>query len=75
MSQVRDEVVGLLTPTEAEDDTMKRIPFYNSGARPWALLGAMIVQGIREGGQLEARDGSKFKLVSVRIRIPSKQIS
>uniref|UniRef100_A0A6M3J8P4 Uncharacterized protein n=1 Tax=viral metagenome TaxID=1070528 RepID=A0A6M3J8P4_9ZZZZ len=72
-SQLRDTIVGYLTDSD-QTDTTRRIPFYRSretGA--WSLLsGAILVQRIIESGMLEASDQTKYRIITLILRWPSK---
>jgi len=73
LAQLRDKVYKHLTDN-TKTDGMSRIPFYRSRASgSWTLLsGGMIVQDVMESRQLEAEDGTKFKILTVTIRFSSK---
>lgn len=72
VAQVCDTLNGYLTD-ETQTDGMRRIPFYRSretGA--WTLLGALIVQEVFDGRELELIDGTKYKIVTAKVRFASK---
>jgi len=73
LAQLRDKVYKYLTDN-TKTDGMARIPFYRSRATgAWTLLaGGMIVQDVMESRQLEAEDGTKFKILTVTVRFSSK---
>jgi predicted ester cyclase len=54
-------------------DSFARIPFYRSYEnQAWELLGAFVVTDVQESGQLMASDGTKYKILSVKLRTASK---
>ncbi|MEN6445563.1 MAG: hypothetical protein ABFC98_05905 [Candidatus Cloacimonas sp.] len=72
LAQLRDTVLGYLTDTTASDG-MKRITFYKSHpSEAWTVLGAFLVQEIREVGEDTTDDETKFCLLSARLRWESK---
>jgi len=74
LAQLRDKVFKYLVDT-AMPDGMARIPFYRSRADgAWTLLdGGIVVQGpVIESAQYEADDGTKFKILDIRLRFGSK---
>ena len=75
LAQLRDTVFeGLSVDTATADDNYKRIPFYKSAPNiaNWTLLGSLLVQDIIESKNLEAPDETKYKILTVRLRTPSK---
>jgi len=67
LAQTRDKVMGYLSDT-TKTDCMARIPFYRSSAtEAWTLIGALVVQEVTEGPQIEAEDMTKFKQLTVRL--------
>jgi len=75
LAQLRDTVFeGLSVDTATAADNYKRIPFYKSAPNlaNWTLLGALVVQDIIESKNLEAPDETKYKILTVRLRTPSK---
>jgi len=72
LAQLTDNVMAELTDT-TKTDGMKRIPFYISYAdRAWELLGAILVQNVTESGEMEGPDGTKYIILSCRLRTASK---
>lgn len=73
VSQVADNVMEQLSDTTITDG-MKRIPFYKSAKlkADWVLLGALVVQDVKMSGSLEADDGTKFIILSCRLRTAMK---
>jgi len=72
LAQLTDAVMAELTDT-TKTDGMKRIPFYRSYAdQAWDLLGALLVQDITESAEMEAPDGTKYIILSCRLRTASK---
>ena len=72
LAQLRDTVMGYLTDTTPSDG-MRRIPFYRSRATgAWTLLGAFLVQDIAESMQMMLEDETKYKILTVRLRVASK---
>jgi len=74
LAQLRDTVVGYLTDTDMTDG-MKRIQFYRSvppGGGDWTKIGAFVVQDIAESKDQEAPDGTKFVIITCRLRFGSK---
>ena len=73
LAQLRDTVMGYLSDTTATDG-MKRIPFYRSypNLSDWTLLGAMLVQEVLESSEQEGPDKTKYKLITCKLRFPSK---
>ena len=71
LAQLTDNVMEQLTDS-TKTDGMKRIPFYRSYAvQAWTLLGALLVQDIKESGEMEAMDGTKYIIISCRLRTAS----
>lgn len=72
LAQLTDNVMAELTDI-TKTDGMKRIPFYRSYEfQEWELLGAIVVQDVKESGELEAPDGTKYITLSCRLRTASK---
>ncbi len=73
LAQLRDKVYSLLTDN-TQTDGMARFPFYRSRATgAWTqLAGGFIVQEVMESRQFEADDGTKYKVLTVRLRFSSK---
>lgn len=74
LAQLCDTVVGYFSvdPT-ATYDGMKRIPFYQSHPiDPWTEIGGIVVTDILESAELEAPDETKFKVLTIQLRVPSK---
>jgi len=68
LAQLGDTVMGYLSDT-TQTDGMKRIPFYRSKqVGTWDLLGSLLVVEVNEGSEIEATDGTKFKVLSVRLK-------
>lgn len=73
LSQLRDKTMGYLTGDPSGYDATCRIPFYQSSATgSWTLLGAMVVTSIIESGILDAPDETKYKVLTIRLKVPSK---
>lgn len=72
LSNMRDAVVGYLTDISQPDGT-RRIPLYNSNEpRPWPQVGSMVVVLDPESAQMTASDGTKYKIISSRLKWGSK---
>jgi hypothetical protein len=72
LAQLRDTVMGYLTDIDPSDG-MRRIPFYRSRATgAWTSLGALLVQDISESMQMMLEDETKYKILTVRLRVASK---
>ena len=73
LAQLRDKTYKYLTDNTKTDGSA-RIPFYRSRATgAWTLLaGGMIIQDVMESRQYDAEDGTKFKILTVRVRFSSK---
>ena len=73
LAQLRDKVYSLLTDN-TQTDGMARFAFYRSRASgAWTQLdGGFIVQKVMESRQFEADDGTKYKILTVRLRFSSK---
>ena len=73
LAQLTDNVMEQLTDKNTTDG-MKRIPFYKSArlAADWVLLGALVVQDVKESGELYAEDATKFVILSCRLRTAMK---
>jgi len=74
LAQLRDAVMGYLVNDGTGADGQVRIPFYRSTPirANWILLGSLLVQDVFESGQMEAPDETKYKIITVRLRTPSK---
>ena len=68
-SQLRDKVVGYLTDPNEE---FRRITHYKSNDTPWTRIGTMMVYCDPESGDMEADDGTKFKIIPIRLRWAAK---
>ena len=75
LAQLRDTVFEILSvdPTTATDN-FKRIPFYQSAPQAvnWTQIGSLLVQDIIESEDLIASDETKYRILTVRLRTPSK---
>ena len=72
LAQLTDNVMEQLTDSTMTDG-MKRIPFYRSySSQAWELLGAMLVQDVKESGEMEAPDATKYIILTCRLRTASK---
>jgi|GEM_PF-1166121 len=73
LAQLRDKVYKYLVDGDRTDG-MARISFYRSrAAGAWTLLETgMVVQDIIESRQFEAEDGTKYKILTCRLRFSSK---
>jgi hypothetical protein len=73
LAQLRDKVFAYLTDN-TQTDGMARFPFYRSRATgAWTQLdGGFVVQDVMESRQMETDDGTKFKILTVRLRFSSK---
>ena len=73
LAQLRDKVYKYMVDG-TQTDGMARIPFYRSRASgSWTLLGTgMVIQDVMESRQFEAEDGTKFKIMTCRLRFSSK---
>lgn len=72
LAQVGDIVCGYLVDIE-QTDGMRRIPFYRSYPnQPWELLGSLLVQEFTESPREVAKDGTKFKIITIRLRWGAK---
>jgi len=74
LAQLRDSVMGYLVNDGSVGDGQVRIPFYRSMPlrANWVLLGSLLIQDVFESGQMEAPDETKYKIITVRLRTPSK---
>lgn len=74
LAQLRDKVMGYFVNDGTVADGQVRIPFYRSMPirANWISLGSLLVQDIFESGQMEAPDETKYKIITVRLRTPSK---
>jgi hypothetical protein len=73
LAQLRDKVFKYLTDN-SQTDGMARFAFYRSRADgAWTQLdGGFIVQDVIESQQFEAEDGTKYKILTARLRFSSK---
>jgi hypothetical protein len=72
LAQLRDKVYARLTDNTMTDG-MAAIPFYRSRATgSWTSIGSMLVQEVMESRQFESEDGTKFKILTTRLRFSSK---
>jgi hypothetical protein len=72
LAQLKDTVMGYLSDTTTTDG-MKRIPFYRSKASgAWELLGAMLVQEVTPSQDMDGPDDTKWKSLSIRLRVASQ---
>ena len=72
LAQLRDKVYARLTDNTMTDG-MAAIPFYRSRATgTWTSIGSILIQDIMESRQFEAEDGTKFKILTTRLRFSSK---
>ena len=73
LAHLRDKVMGYLIDT-SQTDSMARITHYKSQeGQPWTVIGGMIVQSVGpESPQMVADDGTKYKIIPVRIRFGAK---
>jgi len=72
LTQLRDKVFARLTDNTMTDG-MAAFTFYRSRATgAWTPIGSIIIQDIMESGQFEAEDGTKFKILTTRLRFSSK---
>lgn len=72
LAQLRDKVYAHLTDNTMTDG-MAGVPFYRSRATgAWTVIGSMVVQDVMESRQFEAEDGTKFKILTTRLRFSSK---
>jgi hypothetical protein len=72
LAQLRDKVMGYLTD-RTQTDGMRRITFYRSyESQAWDVIGGLLVQLDPESDQFEAEDGTKYKMLNVRLRWAAK---
>jgi len=72
LAQLRDKVYKYLTDN-TQTDGMARITFYRSRADGnWTGIGYFLVQDVIESQQFEADDGTKYKILTARLRFSSK---
>ena len=72
LAQLRDKVYKYLTDN-TQTDGMARITFYRSRADGnWTAIGYILVQDVIESQQFEADDGTKYKILTARLRFSSK---
>jgi hypothetical protein len=68
LATVRDTVFETLIDP-AQPDGRRRIPIQTLSGTTWTATGsALLVDDIREGERLLGKDGTKFKLLTVRLR-------
>jgi len=74
LAQVVDKVMTHLSVDPTTSPTsLKRIPFYRSYFdQPWEEIGSLIVQQVMESAELNASDETTYKILTVRLRTPSK---
>lgn len=65
LATVRDSVMGLITDN-TQTDQYRRVPLYVSGD-PNTVIETAIIPSIKEGGQLESPDQTKFKLMTLQL--------
>jgi len=63
--QLSDKILGYLT-----DSTLgiRRVTLYKSNETPWLEIGAMLVYLDQQSEYMEAEDGTKFKVIPVRLK-------
>ncbi len=73
LAQLTDNVMEQLTDTTMSDG-MKRIPFYKSALllADWVLIGGIMVQDVKESGEMESSDATKYIILTCRLRTASK---
>ena len=72
LAQLRDKVYKYLADN-TQTDGMARITFYRSRADGnWTVIGYILVQDVIESQQFEADDGTKYKILTARLRFSSK---
>ena len=72
LSQLRDKVMGYLVDYNMADGK-KRIDFYQSSySGAWTLLGKLLVWEILPSGDLTAADETKFKVLTVILKVAMK---
>jgi hypothetical protein len=71
LAQLRDTVFNYLSDDSATDG-FPRIPFYASHPTDaWTLLGSILVTEVIESSQMEADDGTKYKILTLICKTPS----
>lgn len=71
LAQLVDTVVGYLSEDDVNaTNQLKTITLYQS--QTWTNIGGMIVQDVNESGEIEAEDGTKYKLITPRFRWATK---
>ena len=72
LSQMTDKIVGYLTPSSGDGTT--RITFYQSAeaAVDWTVIGGIVVQDVHISQDMQAEDGTNFKVITARVRFASK---
>lgn len=71
-AQMKDSMYELLIDPD-ETDATRRIPFYQSHpTNPWVKIGGILVSEIVESPRMEGPDGTKYKILHVRLRTASK---
>ncbi|MDY0324789.1 MAG: hypothetical protein RBQ87_01280 [Candidatus Cloacimonadaceae bacterium] len=68
LSELSDIVFATMTD-DTKEDGKRRIPFYNSSLQ---IIGALLVQDVKDGGDMSAPDRTKFKIINCRIRWVAK---
>jgi hypothetical protein len=72
LSQLRDKVMGYLVDASMNDG-LKRIDFYQSNySGAWVLLGKLLVWDILPSGDMIAPDETKFKVLTVILKVAMK---
>ena len=72
LAQLRDNVFEQLNDPD-QTDGMKRIPFYKSYLdRAWEQIGSFLVQNVIEGPRETASDQTKYKQLTVLLKVASK---
>jgi hypothetical protein len=72
LAQLRDKVVGYLIDYTMTDG-LARIPIYRSSAtEAWQIIETGVVQIDAESQPPDAEDGTKFKIIDVRLRWGAK---
>jgi hypothetical protein len=72
LSQLRDTVMGYLVDSTKEDGKA-RIDFYQSSySGAWVLLGKLLVWDILPSGDMVASDETKFKVLTVILKVAMK---
>lgn len=72
LSQLRDKVMGYLVDSDMADGKA-RIDFYQSSySGAWSLLGKLLVWDILPSGDMLAADETKFKVLTVILKVAMK---